>query len=91
MYIIGKILVYIYGTGEIALSDNDNEIGGSLLISCAEPTTTNFVLLGFISRAFVTHHSVIFLRSWFTTAIALDESDTGNLKYNRHTRQYDCG
>ena len=64
MYIISKTLVNIYpwprslanGTGEIVLPNKDNEIGGSLLISCGEPTTTNFALSGFISRAFVAHH-----------------------------------
>ena len=69
------------GTGGIVLPNKDNEIGGSLSISCAEPTTTNYVLSRFINRAFVAHHLVI-ERSWFTAAIALDESDTGNLKYN---------
>ena len=33
------------GTGETVLPNKDNEIGGSLLISCAEPTTTNFCLV----------------------------------------------
>ena len=31
-----------YWTGEMVLLNKDNEIGGSLLISCAEPATTIF-------------------------------------------------
>ena len=36
-------------TGEIVLPNRDKETWGSLLISCAEPTTTNFVFSGFMS------------------------------------------
>ena len=69
-------------TGEIVLPNRDKEISGSLLISCDGPTTTHFVFSGFMSRKFFAHHLLMSLRSWFTAARALDESDTENLKCN---------
>ena len=51
-------------TGEIVLPNRDKEIWGSLLISCAEPTTTNFVFSGFMSREFFAHHLLMSSRSW---------------------------
>ena len=77
--------------GEIVLPNRDKDIWGSLLISCAEPTTTNFVLSGFMSREFFAHHLLMFVRSWFTAAITLDESDTENLKCNWLPSTYAAG
>ena len=51
-----------YETGEIVFPNMNKEIWGSLLISCAEPTTTNFVFAG-LSREFFAHHLLMFLRS----------------------------
>jgi hypothetical protein len=57
-------------------------MAGSFLVSCGKPTTTNFVLSGFISKELFAHQLLIFVRSSFTAEIALNESDTENLKYN---------
>ena len=78
--------------GETVLSNKDKEIWGSLLISCAEPTTNNFVFSGFMSTEFFARHLLMSLRSWFTAAIALaDESNTENVKCNWLSSAYAAG